>query len=94
MEKAIAKLVELGHVGQIHDGEWLSKPLFAAKPRKENVTDIADFVWRFCVNYIPLNAVIKIVAMPIPRCNYAVNMSFGGLKYKWLMDAISGYNQI
>ena len=32
--------------------------------------------------------------MPIPRCDSAVGMSFGGSKYKWLMDAISGYNQI
>jgi hypothetical protein len=94
MEKAIAKLVELGHVGQIHDGEWLSKPLLAAKPHQENVTNIEDFVWRFCVNYIALNAVTKIVAMPIPRCDSAVGMSCGGSKYKWLMDAISGYNQI
>ena len=86
--------MELGHVGQIHDGEWLSNPLLAAKPHQENVTNIEDFVWRFCVNYIALNAVTKIVAMPIPHCNSAVGMSCGGSKYKWLMKAISGYNQI
>ena len=57
IEKAIAKLCELNHVGPIHDGEWLAKPLLAAKPHQENVTDIADFVWRFCVSYIALNAV-------------------------------------
>ena len=94
MGQAIAKLVELGYVGQIHDGKWLSKPLLAAKPHQENVTDIADFVWQFCVNYIALNAVTKIVAMPIPCCDAAVSMSFGGSKWKWLMDDISGYNQI
>ena len=75
IEKAIAKLIELGHVHQIHDGEWLSKPLLAAKPHQENVTDIKNFVWRFCVNYVPLNAVTKIIAMPIPRCDTAVGMS-------------------
>ena len=58
------------------------------------MTDIADFVWRFCVNYIALNAVTKIIAMPIPRCDTAVGISFGGSRWKWLMDAISGYNQI
>ena len=94
IEKAIAKLMELGHVGQIHDGQWLSKPLLAAKPHQENVTDIANFVWRFCVNYIALNSVTKIIAMPIPRCDEAVTMDFGGSRWKWLMDAISGYNQI
>ena len=94
LEKAIAKLIELGHIGQIHDGEWLSNPLIAAKPHQENVTDIANFVWRFCVNYIALNAVTKIIVMPIPRCDTAVVMSFGGSRWKWLMDAIYGYNQI
>ena len=79
---------------QIHDGEWLPKPLLAAKPHQENVTDIADFVWCCCVNYIALNAVTKIIAMPIPCCDDAVNMDFGGSIWKWLMDAISGYNQI
>ena len=78
IEKAIAKLVESGLADQIHDGEWLSKPLLAAKPHQENVTDIDDFVWRFCVNYIALNSVTKIIAMPIPRCEYVVNMDFGG----------------
>ena len=32
--------------------------------------------------------------MPIPRCDEAVGMDFGGSRWKWLMDAISGYNQI
>ena len=94
LKKAISKLVELGHVGEIHDREWLSKPLLAAKPHQENVMDIADFVWWFCVNYIALNAVTKIVAMPIPHCDTAVGISCWGSKYKWLMDAISGYNQL
>ena len=84
----------MGHVHQIHDGKWLSNPLLAAKPHQENVTDIENFVWCFCVNYIPLNAVTKIIAMPIPRCDTAVGMDFGGSKFRWLMDAISGYNQI
>jgi len=40
IEKAIAKLLELGHIEQIFEGEWLSKPLLAAKPHQENVTNI------------------------------------------------------
>ena len=93
IKKAIAKLVDLGHVIPIHDGQWLSKPLLAAKPHQENITDIENFVWRFCVNYIPLNSVTNIIAMPIQRCDEAVTMDFGGSKYIWLMDAISGYNR-
>ena len=47
IEKAIAKLIELGHVEQIHEEEWPSKPVLAPKPHQENVTEIEDFVWRF-----------------------------------------------
>ena len=32
--------------------------------------------------------------MPIPRCDAAVGNSFGGTRWRWLLDAISGYNQI
>ena len=94
IEKAIAKLLELGHIKQIYEGEWLSKPLLAAKPHQENVTHIEDFVWRFCVSYIRLNSVTKIITMPIPRCDSAVGTSFGNSRFRWLMDAVSGFNQL
>ena len=54
MEKAIAKLVEHGHVIQIHDGEWLSKPLLAPKPHQESVANLETYVWRFCVNFLSM----------------------------------------
>ena len=44
IKKPIAKLVELGMADQIYDDGWSSKPLLAAKPHQENVTDIDDFV--------------------------------------------------
>ncbi len=66
MEKCIASLAKLGHIHQIHNGEWLFKALLAPKPHQEGVTNIADFIWRFCVNYIPLNQITHIVAHPIP----------------------------
>ena len=94
MEHAMAKLLDLGHIRQIIDGQWLSKPLLAPKPHQENVTSIDNFVWRFCVNYAPLNTVTRVVAMPIPRCDEAVGNTFGNAKFRWLMDAISGYNQL
>lgn len=94
IEAAIASLVELGMVTQIFDGAWLSKALLAPKPHQEHVTDIADFIWRFCVNYIALNAITKTVAYPIPRCDDAVEISFGGSKWRWLMDCPQGFNQM
>ena len=76
--EAIAKLVEIGQCCQIHDGEWLSKPILKAKLHQEHLTDIEDFVWIFCVCYIALNSVTKIIAMPILCCDAAVSMYCGG----------------
>ncbi len=66
MEKCIASIAKLGHIGQIHDGEWLFKALLQPKPHQEGVTNIANFVWCFCINYIPLNQITCIIAYPIP----------------------------
>jgi hypothetical protein len=66
IEKCIASLAKLGHICQIHDSEWLFKALLVPKPHPEGVTNIANFVWRFCVNYIPLNQITRIIAYPIP----------------------------
>ena len=96
MRKCIAKLQEVGHVRQIHDGEWLFKALLAPKPHQEHVRNIEDFVWRFCVNYIPLNMVTRVIAYPIPRCDTAVHSEFGcgSDGYLWLYDAPQGYHQL
>ena len=96
MRKAIAALAKVGHIRQIHDGEWLFKALLAPKPHQEHVRDIDDFVWRFCVNYIPLNGVTRVIAFPIPRCDSAVFSEFGGgsFLYMWLWDAPQGYHQL
>ena len=94
IQKAIDQLLDLHQIHQVFDGAWLSKGLLAPKPHQESVTDIDNFVWRFCVNYIPLNSVTRVVAYPVPRCDDAVQTCFGGSKFKWLMDAPSGYHQI
>jgi hypothetical protein len=59
MQKGIAALEKVGHIRQIHNDCWLFKALLAAKPHQEHVRDIDKFVWRFCVNYIPLNSVTR-----------------------------------
>ena len=61
--KAIAGLEQVGHIRQINDGRWLFKCVLAAKPHQEHVRDINEFVWRFCVNYQPLNSVTRIIAL-------------------------------
>jgi hypothetical protein len=62
MRKSIAALAKMGQIRQIHDGQQLFKALFAPKPHQEHVHNIKDFVWRFCVNYIPLNQVTRPIA--------------------------------
>ena len=94
MRKAIAGLKQVGHIRQIHDGRWLFKCVLAAKPHQEHVRDINDFIWRFCVNYQPLNSVTRIIAYPIPRCDSAVFVEFGNGRFLWLFDAPSGYHQL
>jgi hypothetical protein len=57
------------------------------------VYNIDDFVWRFCVNYIPLNQITRQIAYPIPQSDVAVEGAFRG-SWIWLYDAPMGYHQI
>jgi hypothetical protein len=93
MEQSIAALKKMGQICQIHDGQWLFKALLAPKPHQEYIRDIKDFVWCFCVNYIPLNQVTHLIAYPIPHCDNAVENTFKGF-WMWLYDAIMGYHQL
>jgi hypothetical protein len=94
MRKCIVALEKVGHIHQVHDGEWQFKALLAPKHHQEHISNIADFVWRFCVIYIPLNQVTRPVVYSIPCCNSAVNLTFGNGQWVWLWDAPSGYHQI
>eukprot|EP00956_Cyclotella_meneghiniana_P037713 scaffold143282_cov76-Cyclotella_meneghiniana.AAC.4 len=94
LRKHISALLKLGHISQIDEGQWLFKALLAPKPHQEHVYDILDFKWRFCVNFIPLNAVTLVIAYPIPRCDAAVNIDFGRSVVFWVMDAPQGYHQL
>ena len=94
MRKCIAALEKVGHIRQITDSGWLFKALLATKPHQEHVCCIDDFVWRFCVNYIPLNSVTCLIAYPISRCNLAVHNEFGQGKWRWMFDAPMGYHQL
>ncbi len=76
MRRCISSLEKLGHIQQIHGGKWMFKALLAPKPYQGHIRNIEDFVWRFCVNYIPLNQATQPVAYPIPRCNSAIHLTF------------------
>jgi hypothetical protein len=77
MRKCIAALAKVGHILQTTEGEWIFKALLAAKPHQAHIRCIDEFVWRFCVNFIPLNSVTKLIAYPIPRCDLAVFNDLG-----------------
>jgi hypothetical protein len=93
MEQSIAALEKMGQICQIHDGQRLFKALLAPKPHQEHIRDIKDFIWRFCIKYIPLNQVTRLIAYPIPHCNDAVENAFKGF-WMWLYNAIMGYHQL
>jgi hypothetical protein len=95
MRKCLASLAKVSHqIRQITDGGWLFKVLLAAKPHQEHIHCIDDFVWRFCVNYIPLNSVTRLIAYTIPGCNSAAHNKFGQGKWRWMFDAPMGYHQL
>ena len=94
MRKCITAISKVGHIVQTTKGEWMFKALLAAKPHQEHIHCIDEFVWRFCVNFIPLNSVTKLIAYPIPRCNSAVFNEFGQGRWRWMFDAPMGYHQL
>ncbi len=91
---AISALQKVGHIQQINDGRWLFKAVLTPKPYQEYVRHIKVFMWRFCVNYVLLNLVTRIIVYPIPWCNSAVFVEFGNGRWLWLFDTPSGYHQL
>jgi hypothetical protein len=94
MQRCISALAKVGHIHHITDGSWLFKALLAPKPLQEHVQNIDNFVWRFCMNYTPLNCVTCIIAYPIPRCDLAVCNKFGLGMWMWMFDLPMGYHQL
>ncbi len=94
MRKSIAALAKVGQICQIHDGAWLFIALLAPKPHQEHICNIEDFVWRFCINCIPLNMLTRMVAYRIPCCDSTVMLAFGRAILYWLFGAIMGYHQM
>ncbi len=94
MRRAITALKKVSQIHQITNSCWLFKALLTPKPHQEHVQNIDDFVWRFCINHIPLNSVTRIIPYPIPRCDSAINEEFSLSVLYWLFDAPMGYHQL
>ena len=94
MQKTIDRLLDLGHIKLDHTSPWGFKITLAPKPHQENITNIEDYIWHFCTNYILLNRITRPSEYPIPRCDDAVMYGFDIAMFFILLDAFSGYHQI
>jgi hypothetical protein len=94
MQRAIESLLANDQIEIDDDSSWLSRIVLAPKPHQEEVLEISDFIWRFCISYIALNQVTKVISYYIPRCDDAVENGFGNARLFNMMDACSGFHQI
>lgn len=94
MQQSINKLLEMGHIVSDTTSPWASRITLAAKLHQHHVTDIHDYEWRFCINYILLNSITRPSEYPIPRCDDAVTYGFGEAIFFILLDAFSGYHHV
>jgi hypothetical protein len=94
MQNTIEQLLDMGFIVKDSISPWGFRITLAPKPHQENVTEIENYVWRFCTNYIRLNMITRPAEYPIPRCDDAVMFGFGQATHYILLDAYSGYHQI
>jgi hypothetical protein len=66
MQKAIDSLLHNDQICLDASSPWLSRIVLAPKPHQETIEDISKFVWRFCISYVPLNQITRIIAYYIP----------------------------
>lgn len=69
MQKTIDWLLELKHIRLDNTSPWGFRITLAPKPHQEKCTDIEEYIWRFCINYIQLNRITRPSEYPIPRCD-------------------------
>jgi hypothetical protein len=94
MQKMIIKLLSLGFIKPNSTSPWGAHITLAPKPHQENITEMENYIWRFCINYIWLNMVTQLAEYPIPRCDDAVMYGFGEATFFILLDALAGYHQV
>ena len=93
MQKTIDVLLKSGLIIEDSESSWNSNIVLAPKPHQEHVTEIDDYIWRFCISYVALNLVTRVINYPIPRYDDAVMNEFGKARFFILSDAYSGYHQ-
>jgi hypothetical protein len=94
MQQTIIKLLGLGFIKADSKSPWGARITLAPKPHQEDITEIENYIWRFCINYIRLNMVTRPAEYPIPRCDDAVMYGFGEATFFILLDASAGYHQV
>ena len=94
MQKTIDVLLKSRLIIEDSESSWNSNIVLAPKPHQEHITEIDDYIWRFCISYVALNLVTRVINYPIPRCDDAVMNEFGRARFFILLDAYSGYHQI
>jgi hypothetical protein len=94
MQESIDNLLKLKFIKPDLTSPWGFRITLAPKPHQEDITNIDEFIWRFCINYIYLNRITRPASYPIPRCDDAVMYGFGTATFFILMDAHSGYHQV
>jgi hypothetical protein len=67
MQKAIESLLLNNQIEIDNGSSWLSRILLAPKPHQEEILETFDFISRFCISYIALNQVTKVMSCYIPR---------------------------
>jgi hypothetical protein len=55
MQKTILKLIELNFIRPDVISPWSSRITLAPRPHQENISDINEYIWRFCINYIRMH---------------------------------------
>ena len=94
MKKTIDTLQKTGFIIEAKTSQLNSNIVLAPKPHQEHITDIDEFIWRFCISYVALNLVTFITSYPILRYDDAFMNEFGTAKYFISIYAYSGYHQI
>jgi hypothetical protein len=94
MQRAIRSLLSNNQITIDDDSSRLFRVILALKPHQEEILKISDFIWQFCISYIALNQVTKVISYYIPRCDDAIKNGFGNAHFFNMMDPCSGFHQI
>jgi hypothetical protein len=69
MQRAIESILANDQIEIDDNSSWLSRIVLAPKPHQEEVLEISDFIWRFCISYIALNQVTKVISYQEPSAH-------------------------